>query len=71
MHIMILGYGLPNFPLLQLVLWAYRKWEEHNFLKDDVRSWLSAEQILRVFAYLAVRYICHNEMRPCRFNVRV
>lgn len=63
--------GLANFPFLDLVFLAYNKSEEYSFVKDDVRSGLSAKHIKRVFTHVVVRPLCHQGLRVCHFHVRV
>lgn len=49
MNLTLTGTFIPSFPHWKIVLRAYRKWEEGNYLQPTVRCGLSADVLQRVW----------------------
>lgn len=50
MHLTLTGIAVPAFPYLDIVIRAYRKWEEGTFPQASVRCGLSADILQRIWA---------------------
>lgn len=58
------GVPLENFPFVDVVVRAYRKWEEENYPQHEVRVGVSAETMLAVYQ-LGMESVDLRTVRDC------